>query len=65
LCVWDEARPLALARAIRALSELEVEGVATTRDLALDVLGSLPFSTGGYSTSTLSELEGRVPSLAR
>jgi acetyl-CoA carboxylase biotin carboxylase subunit len=65
LCVWDETRPLALARAIRALSELEVEGVATTRDLALDVLGSLPFSTGEYSTSTLAELEGRVPSLAR
>jgi acetyl-CoA carboxylase, biotin carboxylase subunit len=65
VCVWDETRPLALARAIRALSELEVGGVATTRELALDVLGSLPFSTGGYTTSTLSELEGRVPSLAR
>jgi acetyl-CoA carboxylase, biotin carboxylase subunit len=65
VCVWDETRPLALARAIRALSELEVGGVATTRELALDVLGSLSFSTGGYTTSTLSELAGRVPSLAR
>jgi acetyl-CoA carboxylase biotin carboxylase subunit len=65
LSVWDETRPLALARAIRALSELEVEGVPTTRDFALDILGSLPFNTGEYSTSTLAELVGRVPSLAR
>jgi len=62
--VWDETRQLALARAIRALSELEVEGVQTTRELALDVLGSLPFTSGDYSTSTLADLEGRVPSLA-
>jgi acetyl-CoA carboxylase biotin carboxylase subunit len=63
IVVWDETRPLALARAIRALRELEVEGVPTTRELALDILGSLPLATGDYSTSTLSELEGRVPSL--
>jgi acetyl-CoA carboxylase biotin carboxylase subunit len=62
--VWDETRSLALARAIRALSELEVEGVQTTRELALDILGSLPFTSGDYSTSTLADLEGRVPSLA-
>jgi acetyl-CoA carboxylase biotin carboxylase subunit len=64
LAVWDETRHLALARAIRALRELTVEGVPTTRELALDVLASLPFTSGDYSTSTLSELEGRVPSLA-
>jgi acetyl-CoA carboxylase, biotin carboxylase subunit len=63
LAVWDETRPLALSRAIRALRELVVEGVPTTRELALDVLASLPFTSGEYSTSTLSELEGRVPSL--
>jgi acetyl-CoA carboxylase, biotin carboxylase subunit len=61
--VWDEARPGALARAERALAELWVEGVPTTRELALDVLASLPFRSGEYSTSTLRELEGRVPSL--
>jgi acetyl-CoA carboxylase, biotin carboxylase subunit len=65
LAVWDETRPLALARAVRALRELDVDGVPTTRELALDVLASLPFTTGEYSTSTLAELEGRVPSLAR
>jgi acetyl-CoA carboxylase biotin carboxylase subunit len=64
LTVWDETRPLALARAIRALSELEVDGVPTTRELALDVLASPPFASGDYSTSTLAGLEGRVPSLA-
>jgi acetyl-CoA carboxylase, biotin carboxylase subunit len=64
LAVWDQTRPLALARAIRALQELEVEGVPTTRELALDILRSEPFASGEYSTSTLAELEGRVPSLA-
>jgi acetyl-CoA carboxylase biotin carboxylase subunit len=63
--VWDETRPFALARAVRALSELELEGVTTTRELALDVLGSSQFRSGEYSTSTLAELEGNVPSLAK
>ena len=62
--VWDETRPAAIARALRALSELEVEGIPTTRELALDVLASREFQSGGYSTSTLAELEGRVPSLS-
>jgi len=65
LAVWDETRPLALARTVRALGELEVEGVPTTRELALDVLASAPFASGDYSTSTLVELQGHVPSLVR
>ena len=64
LAVWDETRPLAIARAARALRELEVEGVPTTRELALDMLASAPFASGDYSTSTLAELQGHVPSLA-
>jgi len=63
LVISDQTRPLALARAIRALRELEVEGVPTTRELALDVLASLPFASGEYTTSTLAELVGLVPSL--
>jgi acetyl-CoA carboxylase biotin carboxylase subunit len=63
VAVWDETRPLVLARAARALTELDVQGVPTTRELALDVLSSLQFTSGDYSTSTLSELQGRVPSL--
>jgi acetyl/propionyl-CoA carboxylase alpha subunit len=62
--VWDETRELALSRARRALSELEVEGVATTRDLALEILASDELRSGDYSTSTLAELEGRLPSLS-
>ena len=62
--VWDETRPAALARALRALSELEVEGIPTTRELARDVLASPEFRSGEYSTSTLDDLEGRVPSLS-
>jgi acetyl-CoA carboxylase, biotin carboxylase subunit len=62
--VWDTTRPLALARATRALSELEVAGIPTTREFALDVIGSREFRSGEYSTSTLADLEGRVPSLS-
>jgi acetyl-CoA carboxylase biotin carboxylase subunit len=61
--VWDETRETAVARALRALRELEVEGIPTTREVALDVLDSPEFRRGEYSTSTLAELVGRVPSL--
>ena len=54
--VWDTDRPAALARAERALKETVVEGVPTTRELALEVLASEPFRSGDYSTSTLEAL---------
>jgi acetyl-CoA carboxylase biotin carboxylase subunit len=60
LVVWDEDRPAAIARAARALRETVLEGVPTTRDLALDVLASEPFRSGDYSTSTLDELRAVV-----
>ncbi len=60
---WEETRDAAIARAERALRELVVEGIPTTRDLALDVLALPEFRRGEYSTSTLTELEGRAPSL--
>ena len=62
--VWDETRATAIDRAVRALGELEVAGIPTTRELAVDVLGSMPFRSGEYSTSTLPELEGSLPSLS-
>jgi acetyl-CoA carboxylase biotin carboxylase subunit len=65
LIVHDDDRPAALARAIRALEELVVEGVPTTRELALDVLRSAGFRAGDYSTSYLEEMHDRLPSLAR
>ena len=62
--VWDATRTFALDRAVRALTDLEVEGIPTTRELALDVLGSPELRSGDYSTSTLAELAGRLPSLS-
>jgi acetyl-CoA carboxylase biotin carboxylase subunit len=64
LVVWDEGRDAAIGRTERALRELVVDGIPTTRDVALDVLGSRAFRSGDYSTSTLAALEGHVPSLA-
>jgi acetyl-CoA carboxylase biotin carboxylase subunit len=56
LIVWDSDRPAAIARAERALRETFLEGIPTTRDLALEVLASEPFRSGDYSTSTLEQL---------
>ena len=42
---------------MRALEELEVEGIPTTRELALDVLRSDGFAAGAYSTGYLDEME--------
>jgi acetyl-CoA carboxylase, biotin carboxylase subunit len=56
LVVWDTGRDAAIARAERMLGELVVEGVPTTRELALRILRSEEFASGVYSTSTLAEL---------
>jgi acetyl-CoA carboxylase biotin carboxylase subunit len=63
LIVWDETRPEAIARALRALGELKVEGVPTTRELAMDVLRSEEFSSGHYSTGYLTEVGAQLPAL--
>jgi acetyl-CoA carboxylase biotin carboxylase subunit len=54
--VWDETRPAAIARSLRALGELEVRGVATTAGAAAAVLRTEEFAEGRYSTSFLEEL---------
>jgi acetyl-CoA carboxylase biotin carboxylase subunit len=64
LIVWAEDRDTAIARGIRALSELQLEGVPTTQALALEILRSDEFASGSYSTSFLDEMEGRLPALA-
>jgi acetyl-CoA carboxylase biotin carboxylase subunit len=64
LIVWDETRPEAIERALRALGELQLEGVPTTRELAIDVLRSEGFSTGRYSTEYLAEAAAALPALA-
>jgi acetyl-CoA carboxylase biotin carboxylase subunit len=57
LIVADETRPAAIERALRALSELELRGIATTRDVAAEILASDEFRSGVYSTSFLDETE--------
>jgi acetyl-CoA carboxylase biotin carboxylase subunit len=60
---WDETRPAALARAVRALSEFELEGVPTTRELAIEVLMSDDFQAGRYTTSFLTDVAGQFLAL--
>jgi acetyl-CoA carboxylase, biotin carboxylase subunit len=59
--VWAEDRQAALGRARRALSELELEGVATTRDLALDIVQNDDFVSGEYTTAFIQKA---APSLS-
>jgi acetyl-CoA carboxylase, biotin carboxylase subunit len=61
--VWDVDRPRAISRCLRALGELEVDGVPTTAAAAIDILRSEEFQSGRYSTSYLAEAEGRLPAL--
>jgi acetyl-CoA carboxylase biotin carboxylase subunit len=60
LVVWDENRPAAIARSLRALGELAVGGIPTTRELAIQILRSEEFTSGHYSTSFLEESGRRL-----
>jgi acetyl-CoA carboxylase biotin carboxylase subunit len=60
LVVWDEDRPAAISRALRALGELSVTGIPTTRELAIEILRSEQFASGRYSTSFLEESGTRL-----
>ena len=63
LVVWAETRDAAIARALRALGELEIAGVPTTRELAIDILRSEAFAEGRYSTGYLEEHGAHLPAL--
>jgi acetyl-CoA carboxylase biotin carboxylase subunit len=56
LVVWDSDRPAALARTLGALRELELEGIPTTRDLAIAILSDDGFRSGEYSTGYLARM---------
>jgi acetyl-CoA carboxylase biotin carboxylase subunit len=64
LVVGDETRPQSIDRGLRALGELVLEGVPTTRELAIDILRSEEFGSGRYSTDYLAEAADRLPALA-
>jgi acetyl-CoA carboxylase, biotin carboxylase subunit len=57
VAVWAEDRPAAIERGLRALRELEVEGVPTTRSLALAILSEPSFRSGAYSTGYLADVQ--------
>jgi acetyl-CoA carboxylase biotin carboxylase subunit len=62
--VRDDTREHAIERARRVLTEFEIVGVPTTRNVALDILDSPEFRSGSYSTSFLEEAGARLPSFA-
>jgi len=51
LCVWGKDRPTAIRRAIRALNELVVDGVATTIPADMAILESDEFQNATHSTN--------------
>ena len=55
LIVWDEDRAASIERCLRALRELDVRGVATTRDVALEIVAGDEFRSGHYSTGFLEQ----------
>ena len=55
LVVWGKDRPTAIARALRALSETTVEGVATTTTAAVAILEHPDFAAVTHSTKWLEE----------
>ena len=55
--VRDESRDTCIERARRVLGELDIRGVPTTREVALEILDSDAFRSGDYSTSFLDEVQ--------
>ncbi len=55
LIVWSEDRKTSIERSLRALSDLELRGVPTTREVAMEILASEVFRSGKYSTNFLDE----------
>jgi len=62
--VHDESRAACIERARRALRELDVRGVPTTREAAFEILGSDEFRSGEYSTSFIEDAGATLPALA-
>lgn len=55
IIVWGEDRGRALARMMRALRELHIEGVTTTASFVAEVLATDEFRTGAYHTTWLEQ----------
>ncbi len=63
LIVWGADREQAIGRAHRALTEFEIDGVRTTRELFIDVCADPVFRSGAYSTAFLEQAAPRLASL--
>ena len=57
---WASDRATAIGRSLRALSEFEIEGVATTRELAMEILTDDDFRSGSYTTGFLRDAGHRL-----
>jgi acetyl-CoA carboxylase, biotin carboxylase subunit len=55
LVVWDDHRAAAIARCLRGLEELELRGILTTREAAIEILQNEDFRSGRYSTGFLEQ----------
>ena len=64
LIVHGSDRAEALSRARRALGELQIEGVATTRELFLEIIEEPAFAAGGYTTAYLEQAGPSLASLS-
>jgi acetyl-CoA carboxylase biotin carboxylase subunit len=58
--VWDVNRNAAIGRMKRALSELKIDGVKSTRALHLALLDDAAVTTGVYETSYLEQNLERI-----
>ena len=56
LCVWGRDRDVAIARMIRALEEMRVEGIATVIDADLAILRHTDFQAIEHSTKWVEEV---------
>ncbi len=61
--VWDRDRASCIARGLRCLDELVIEGVPTTRSLQIDILRHPAFVEGRFSTAFLEEAGDELPSM--
>ena len=63
--VWDRDRLSCIARGLRCLDELVIEGVPTTLGLQRDILRHPAFVEGRFSTAFLEEAADDLPSMQR
>jgi acetyl-CoA carboxylase biotin carboxylase subunit len=59
IIVWGETRDIAIARALRALDEVDVQGIKTTAGFLRDVVDTPEFRDGVYHTTWLESWMAR------